>query len=221
MWSNSDTSSGTSLTSSLASHKAFEQVFSEEKVAYAFLSVDDQATNRGKPEANLDYEQEKQETVVLENYGGIKKESTDSGNTNQNRWVQEVLKVEGHVSPSPEIMIRVPSWRMIMNEKGEVNVTQEDAQNPCFWSRVCLHNMAKLAKEATTMRRVLESLFRCFDNGKLWPAEHGLAFPVLKDMQFLMDDSGNNVTFVTKKRFSSLMPLVCYSGIAAVLLILR
>lgn len=50
--------------------------------------------------------------------------------------------------------------------------------------------MAKLAKEATTTRRVLESLFRCFDNGKLWPAHHGLAFPVLKDMQFLMDDSG-------------------------------
>ncbi|KAL6957648.1 hypothetical protein U1Q18_040437 [Sarracenia purpurea var. burkii] len=160
-------------------------------------------------------------SVVLENYGGIKKESTDSGNTNQNRWVQEVLKVKGHVSPSPEIMIRVPSWRMIVNEKGEVNVTPEDAQNPCFWSKVCLHNMAKLAKEATTMRRVLESLFCCFDNGKLWPAEHGLAFPVLKDMQFLMDDSGNNGTFVTKKRFPPLMSLVCYSGIAAVLLILR
>lgn len=67
---------------------------------------------------------------------------------------------------------------------------REDANNPSFWSRVCLHNMAKLAKEATTTRRVLESLFRCFDNGKLWPAHHGLAFPVLKDMQFLMDDSG-------------------------------
>lgn len=68
---------------------------------------------------------------------------------------------------------------------------REDAKNPCFWSRVCLHNMAKLAKEATTIRRVLESLFRYFDNGNLWSAENGLAYPVLNDMQFLMDHSGN------------------------------
>ncbi|XP_057467859.1 protein SEMI-ROLLED LEAF 2 isoform X2 [Actinidia eriantha] len=133
-------------------------------------------------------------SVVLENYGGPSKESLDSENPNQNRWVQEVLKVEGHVSPSPETMMKVPSWRTIVNEKGEVNV--EDAKNPCFWSRICLQNMAKLAKEATTMRRVLESLFRYFDNGKLWPIKNGLAFPVLKDMQILMDDSVENAHFL-------------------------
>ncbi|KAG5555681.1 hypothetical protein RHGRI_006358 [Rhododendron griersonianum] len=135
-------------------------------------------------------------SVVLENYGCPSKESMDSGNNNPNRWVQEVLKDSGHVSPSPELKMRVPSWRTIVNEKGEVNLAVEDANNPSFWSRVCLHNMAKLAKEATTTRRVLESLFRCFDNGKLWPAHHGLAFPVLKDMQFLMDDSGENAHFL-------------------------
>ncbi|CAL5420850.1 unnamed protein product [Camellia sinensis] len=134
-------------------------------------------------------------SVVLENYGGPNKDSIDSGNANQNRWVQEVLKVEGHVPPSPEVIMKVPSWRTIVNEKGEVNVTVEDAENPCFWSRVCLHNMAKLAKEATTTRRVLESVFRYFDSGNLWRAETGLAFPVLKEMQFLMDDSGENAHF--------------------------
>lgn len=41
------------------------------------------------------------------------------------------------------------------------------------------------------MRRVLESLFRYFDSEKLWSLDHGLAFPVLKDMQFLMDSFGN------------------------------
>lgn len=50
--------------------------------------------------------------------------------------------------------------------------------------------MAKLAKEATTMRRILESLFRYFDNGDLWSTKHGIAAPVLKDLQFLMDKSG-------------------------------
>ena len=44
------------------------------------------------------------------------------------------------------------------------------------------------------MRRVLESLFRYFDNGNLWSPEHGLAFPVLKDMQLFMDNSGIYVT---------------------------
>lgn len=40
------------------------------------------------------------------------------------------------------------------------------------------------------MRRVLESLFRYFDNENLWPIKDGIALPVLKDMQHLMDDSG-------------------------------
>ncbi|GAV91006.1 hypothetical protein CFOL_v3_34406 [Cephalotus follicularis] len=58
-----------------------------------------------------------------------------------------------------------------MNDKGALNVAPEDAQNPCFWSRVCLHNMSKLAKEPTTIPRVLESLFRYFDNGFSWSPE--------------------------------------------------
>ncbi|KAK6124840.1 hypothetical protein DH2020_041416 [Rehmannia glutinosa] len=132
-------------------------------------------------------------SAVLENYGGTSKESNDS---NQNRWVQEVHKTEGHISPSPDIAMKVPSWRVIVNDKGQLNVTVEEAKSPCFWSRVCLHNMAKLGKEATTMRRVLESLFRYFDNGNLWTAKHGIAFPVLKDMQLLMDDSGQNTHFL-------------------------
>ncbi|KAG6769203.1 hypothetical protein POTOM_024820 [Populus tomentosa] len=134
-------------------------------------------------------------SVVLENYGGPKRisENLDTDKPGpQNRWVQEVLKNEGHATPLPEVITRVPSWRTIVNERGEVNMTAEEARNPCFWSRVCLHNMAKLGKEATTIRRVLESLFRYFDNGNLWSPENGLAFPVLKDMQFLMDNSGQN-----------------------------
>ncbi|KAK4412963.1 protein SEMI-ROLLED LEAF 2 [Sesamum alatum] len=117
-------------------------------------------------------------SVVLENYGGQRN------------------KTEEIVSPSADVVMKVPSWRMIVNDKGQLDVAAEDSKNPCFWSRVCLHNMAKLGKEATTMRRVLESLFRYFDNGNLWPAEDGIAFPVLKDMQLLMDDSGQNTHFL-------------------------
>lgn len=134
-------------------------------------------------------------SVVLENYGAPNKKSEHMDpdkQCHQSRWVQEVLKNEGHVSSSPDVTMRLPSWRTILNDKGEVNVSLEDAKNPCFWSKVSLYNMAKLAKEATTMRRVIESLFRYFDNGNLWSPEHGLAFPVLKDMQFLMDNSVQN-----------------------------
>ncbi|KAJ4706418.1 ARM repeat superfamily protein [Melia azedarach] len=134
-------------------------------------------------------------SVVLENYGGHKKNSENT-DQNQSRWVQEVRKKEGHVSPSPDVLTRVPSWRIIVDEKGEISVPVQEAQNPCFWSRVCLHNMSKLAKEATTIRRVLESLFRYFDNGNLWSLDNGLAFLVLKDMQFLMDNSGQNTHFL-------------------------
>uniref|UniRef100_A0A0V0IY41 Uncharacterized protein n=1 Tax=Solanum chacoense TaxID=4108 RepID=A0A0V0IY41_SOLCH len=128
-------------------------------------------------------------SVVLENYPRPRKETQDS---NQNRWVEEVRKVEGHVSPSPEVIAKVPSWRIIVNEKGELNISKEDAENPAFWSRACLHNMAKLGKEATTTRRVLESLFRYFDDDNLWPTENGIAVPILKDMQYTMDASGEN-----------------------------
>ncbi|KAF5821352.1 hypothetical protein HanRHA438_Chr01g0013261 [Helianthus annuus] len=130
-------------------------------------------------------------SVVLENYGSLINESE---NPNENRWVQEVLKNEHHV-PS-EALLKVPSWSTIVNEKGELNVSAVDAKNPNFWSRVCLHNMANLGKEATTMRRVLESLFRYFDSENLWPFPQGVAYPVLKDMQIIMDESGHNTHFL-------------------------
>ncbi|XP_076884449.1 protein SEMI-ROLLED LEAF 2-like [Bidens hawaiensis] len=130
-------------------------------------------------------------SVVLENYGASQK---DSYNPNQSRRVQDVLKSEMNIAPNG--LMKVPSWETIVNEKGEVTVTLEDAKNPSFWSRVCLHNMAKLAKEATTMRRILESLFRCFDNENLWLASRGVALPVLKDMQAIIDESGENMHFL-------------------------
>ncbi|KAI3874276.1 hypothetical protein MKX03_014308, partial [Papaver bracteatum] len=52
--------------------------------------------------------------------------------------------------------------------------------------------MVKLAKEATTVRRVLESLFRYFDDGNTWSPQHGLTLSVLLEMQLLMENSGQN-----------------------------
>lgn len=50
--------------------------------------------------------------------------------------------------------------------------------------------MGYLAKEATTVRRVLESLFRFFDNEELWSIQHGVALSVLQDMQLIIEKCG-------------------------------
>ncbi|KAI8545848.1 hypothetical protein RHMOL_Rhmol07G0069700 [Rhododendron molle] len=135
--------------------------------------------------------------VVLENCGSPTEKSDHLNQGTENKWVQEEQKVEDHVAPAPDSMRRATSWKKIVNERGELNVNlREDARTPQFWSRACLHNMAKLAKEATTIRRVLESLFRYFDNGNFWSPEHGLALSVLLDMQLLMESSGQNTHFL-------------------------
>ncbi|XP_038992706.1 protein SEMI-ROLLED LEAF 2-like [Hibiscus syriacus] len=135
-------------------------------------------------------------SIVLENYG-VPKKNVEDLNGGQTRWVQEVQRTESRVTPSRKVLVEVPSWRRIINDKGELNVAEEDTRNPCFWSRVCLHNMAKLAKEATTTRRVHESVFRYFDKEKLWSAqEDGLALLVLREMQILIDGSGQNAHFL-------------------------
>ncbi|CAI0438290.1 unnamed protein product [Linum tenue] len=129
-------------------------------------------------------------SVVLENYG--KPEDVPEKQGNQNQWEQEVAKNENPGPTSSEMLTRVPSWGTIVKEKGELNVTEEDARNPCFWARICLQNMAKLGQEATNIRRILESLFRYFDSSDQWSVDHGLAFQVLIYMQILMEKSGYN-----------------------------
>ncbi|XP_022770094.1 uncharacterized protein LOC111313685 isoform X2 [Durio zibethinus] len=125
-------------------------------------------------------------SVVLENYRGLKKSDAvihDNQDT-QNDCVKDNLS-------SPDAMATY-SWRSIVSEIGEILVPVKEAENPQFWSRVCLHNMAKLAKEVTTVRRVLESLFRFFDNEDLWSTQHGVALSVLQDMQLIIEKCGEN-----------------------------
>ncbi|CAN1787716.1 Protein SEMI-ROLLED LEAF 2 [Linum perenne] len=123
-------------------------------------------------------------SVVLENYEAQNFSNNATINTN----VDEC-------SASHNPMTAIPSWRNIVSEKGELNISIEESHDPAFWSRVCLHNMTQLAKEATTMRRVLESMFRYFDGGDLWTPEDGLALSVLLDIQSIVE-SGDSTHFV-------------------------
>ncbi|XP_024991124.1 uncharacterized protein LOC112525288 [Cynara cardunculus var. scolymus] len=72
----------------------------------------------------------------------------------------------------------------------KTDVPMGDAhKSPSYWSSVCLHNMAHLAKEGTTVRRVLEPLFHSFDTEKHWFPDQGLAFAILKYLQLVLEES--------------------------------
>ncbi|PIN14084.1 putative transmembrane protein cmp44E [Handroanthus impetiginosus] len=130
-------------------------------------------------------------SAVLENY---QEPHEQTNQDTQKSSGQEEHKVENQISLSSDVMKRAISWRKIVNERDYYTIA--DTGNPKFWSRVCLHNMAKLAREATTVRRVLEALFCYFDRGNLWSPDGGLALPVLLDMQSVVEDSGHNTHFL-------------------------
>ncbi|KAL6873648.1 hypothetical protein ACP4OV_013730 [Aristida adscensionis] len=140
--------------------------------------------------------------VALENYKPQRMQNDDQGtsdaNDADNQTAQEGQKTEEDSQktdhpPPPFLISEAPSWESIVNPKGGVNLPVEDAKDPKFWSRVCVHNMARLSREATTFRRILESLFRYFGNNSSWLSESGLALCVLLDMQLLVESSGQNM----------------------------
>ncbi|EES04502.2 hypothetical protein BDA96_04G042900 [Sorghum bicolor] len=137
--------------------------------------------------------------VVLESYEPRKVQSDNSAAATKNpscQWVEEVLKTEGHASPSSFIFSVIPSWESIVSDFGGAQLLMDDSKDPYFWSRVCVHNMAKLSREATTFRRVMESLFRHFDNTNSWSSKNSLALCVLLDMQMFMENSGTNINLM-------------------------
>lgn len=77
------------------------------------------------------------------------------------------------------------------------HLNRDASKSPSYWSRICLYNMARLAKEATTVRRVLEPFFHSFDAENYWCSEKGLARSVLTYMQLLLDESGLTLNHFT------------------------
>ncbi|XP_010522186.1 PREDICTED: uncharacterized protein LOC104800896 isoform X2 [Tarenaya hassleriana] len=68
----------------------------------------------------------------------------------------------------------------------------DTSKSPSYWSMVCLCNVARLAKETTTVRRVLEPLFNAFDVGNYWSPQKGVASSVLLFLQSCLEESGEN-----------------------------
>ncbi|KAK1356322.1 protein SEMI-ROLLED LEAF 2 [Heracleum sosnowskyi] len=147
--------------------------------------------------SHISMEFDKIMSVTLENYMDLSMnpETTkqDGHSTQlQEQWVQEVLKVDINGSSFPNIGMKNSSSANLVSTKHDVSALMDTPGTPSYWSRICLHNIAQLAKEATTVRRVLEPLFNSFDNEYLWSPDKGIARSMLTYLQSQLEESGGN-----------------------------
>ncbi|KAK4424539.1 protein SEMI-ROLLED LEAF 2 [Sesamum alatum] len=108
-------------------------------------------------------------------------------------WVDEVARCEGRGTPgvggefSPSHM----TVRVRPEKKDPSLLTRDEIETPKVWAQICIQRMVDLAKESTTMRRVLDPMFVYFDTGKHWDPQHGLAPVVLSDMSSFVENPGD------------------------------
>ncbi|XP_031476158.1 protein SEMI-ROLLED LEAF 2 isoform X2 [Nymphaea colorata] len=133
--------------------------------------------------------------VVLDNYQpvqGFVKNNVLGKQDSEDQWKQEMPNIENEVPPPVDSVKNVTLSQEPVYSKCMSDTTTSDTESPSYWSRTCLQNMTKMAKEATTLRRLLEPLFRYLDNGNNWSLCNGLALPILCDIQHLLEISGQN-----------------------------
>ncbi|XVF29341.1 hypothetical protein REPUB_Repub15cG0112500 [Reevesia pubescens] len=118
-------------------------------------------------------------SVTLENYMDIQMTTANGSKADENGLsFPDVIE---KASAVPNLVINA-----------DFDPTMDTSKSPSYWSRVILRNIARLAKEATTIRRVLEPLFHNFDDENHWSQEKGVAFSVLTYLQLLMEETGEN-----------------------------
>ncbi|XP_024961732.1 uncharacterized protein LOC112502139 [Cynara cardunculus var. scolymus] len=122
--------------------------------------------------------------VTLENY---EPDRLDEANHN---WVHEVVRCEGR-----DVGSEISSSYMIARPRKEKKdpslLTREEIVMPKVWAQVCIQRMVELARESTTMRRVLDPMFVYFDTNRQWVPLHGLGFVVLSDVAYFVESPGN------------------------------
>ncbi|KAJ7947504.1 Arm repeat superfamily protein [Quillaja saponaria] len=134
-------------------------------------------------------------SVTLDNYTSLQIDADNAKeetlySQSQDQWVHRFHGAEDSGSSITNISKR-NSFLNIVSDS-ELDPTLDTAKNPSYWSRVCLHNMAKLAKETTTVWRVLEPLFHFFDGDDHWTPGKGVACSVLMYFQSVLSESGDN-----------------------------
>ncbi|CAK9238619.1 unnamed protein product [Sphagnum jensenii] len=136
-------------------------------------------------------------TLALENYAlpSVETGTDENERGAQHHRVKEVVRSDSRaraVAAMREAMHKLQHHKMQSHMKDPSNLTREEMEMPSVWSQVCLQNVASLAKEATTVRRMLEPMFRYFDKGRHWSLQHGLALAVLGDIQLFMETTEND-----------------------------
>ncbi|MBA0724960.1 hypothetical protein Golax_021597, partial [Gossypium laxum] len=116
-------------------------------------------------------------SVTLENYMDIQMSPVNGSKVGENG--SSVLDID-------EKSLSVPN--LVINP--DFDPTMDTSKSPSYWARVILSNIARLAKEATTIRRVLEPLFHNFDTENHWSKEKGVAFSLLIYLQLLIEETG-------------------------------
>ncbi|CAN8311400.1 unnamed protein product [Cochlearia groenlandica] len=118
-------------------------------------------------------------SVILENYMDMEKGQEDTnefGHNSEAKTPSMSKKVSFKPNPVTDYKLE----------------NMDISKSPSYWSMVCLCNIAKLAKETTTVRRVLEPLLNAFDSGDYWSPQKGVASSVLLFLQSRLEESGEN-----------------------------
>lgn len=68
--------------------------------------------------------------------------------------------------------------------------SREEIEKPEIWAQICIQRLVELAKESTTMRRVLDPMFVYFDSRQHWAPQDGFAMMVLSSMTYFMENTG-------------------------------
>nr|GEX46087.1 protein EFR3 homolog B [Tanacetum cinerariifolium] len=129
--------------------------------------------------------------VILVNYvRNTRTEQDDERGEAHHNWVDEVVRSEARgaiIEPDSSYMSVKPQ----AEKKDPTLLTREEAESPKVWAQICVQRMVELAKESTTMRRILDPLFTYFDTNRQWVPPNGLGLIVLSDMAYFVESPDN------------------------------
>ncbi|RYR02105.1 hypothetical protein Ahy_B06g080935 [Arachis hypogaea] len=132
--------------------------------------------------------------TTLDNYMQDRQgEDADLREGPHHNWVDEVVQCEGRgglVVGNDTRSRCLIIWQQL-EIKDPSLLTGEEMGKPEIWAQICIQRLVELAKESTTMRRVLDPMFVYFDSGRHWSPPKGLAIMVLSSMAYFMENSGN------------------------------
>ncbi|XP_045795084.1 protein SEMI-ROLLED LEAF 2 isoform X1 [Trifolium pratense] len=131
--------------------------------------------------------------ATLDNYEWSRRSEDADRTEAHHNWVDEVVRSESRTGSVAGNDNR--SSCLIIQPRPEVKdpslLTREEIEKPETWAQICIQRLVELAKESTTMRRVLDPMFVYFDSRQHWAPQNGLAMMVLSSMAYFIENTGN------------------------------